>query len=66
MDNLNPNSLTVDNAKVEPSLKNLPIGQQVQFQRTGYFVLDPDSSPENLVFNRTVSLRDSWGKLDQK
>lgn len=66
MDNLNPNSLTVVNAKVEPSLKNLPIGQQVQFQRTGYFVLDPDSSPENLVFNRTVSLRDSWGKLDQK
>lgn len=66
MDNLNPNSLTVVNAKVEPSLKNLPIGQQVQFQRTGYFVLDPDSSPENLLFNRTVSLRDSWGKLDQK
>jgi glutaminyl-tRNA synthetase len=66
MEHLNPNSLTVVNAKVEPSLKNLPIGQQVQFQRTGYFVLDPDSSPENLVFNRTVSLRDSWGKLDQK
>jgi glutaminyl-tRNA synthetase len=52
-------------AKVEPSLKTLEIGQPVQFQRTGYFVLDPDSKPDTLVFNRTVSLRDSWGKLDQ-
>jgi len=65
MDHLNPNSLEVITAKVEPSLKTLEIGQPVQFQRTGYFVLDPDSKPDPLVFNRTVSLRDSWGKLDQ-
>jgi glutaminyl-tRNA synthetase len=65
MDHLNPNSLEVITAKVEPSLKTLEIGQPVQFQRTGYFVLDPDSKTDTLVFNRTVSLRDSWGKLDQ-
>jgi glutaminyl-tRNA synthetase len=65
MDHLNPNSLEVITAKVEPNLKTLEIGQPVQFQRTGYFVLDPDSKPDTLVFNRTVSLRDSWGKLDQ-
>ena len=66
MDHINPNSLEVISAKVEPSLKTLEIGRTVQFQRTGYFVLDPDSNPEALVFNRTVSLRDSWGKFDQE
>ncbi len=66
MDHINPNSLEVISAKVEPSLKTLEIGRPVQFQRTGYFVLDPDSNPEALVFNRTVSLRDSWGKIDQE
>ena len=66
MDHINPNSLEVISAKVEPSLKTLEIGRTVQFQRTGYFVLDPDSNPEALVFNRTVSLRDSWGKIDQE
>ena len=65
LDHLNPNSLAVITAKVEPGLKTLEIGQPVQFQRTGYFVLDPDSKADALVFNRTVSLRDSWGKLDQ-
>ena len=66
MDHINPNSLEVISAKVEPSLKTLEIGRTVQFQRTGYFVLDPDSNPEALVFNRTVSLRDSWEKIDQE
>lgn len=65
MDHINPKALEVITAKVEPGLKELTIGTPVQFQRTGYFVLDPDSSPESLVFNRTVSLRDSWGKLEQ-
>ena len=66
MDHLNPNSLEVITAKVEPGLKHLPVGTPVQFQRTGYFVLDPESTAEALVFNRTVTLRDSWGKLEQK
>ena len=64
MDHINPKALEVITAKVEPGLKELSVGTPVQFQRTGYFVLDPDSSPESLVFNRTVSLRDSWGKLE--
>jgi len=59
MDHLNPHSLEVITAKVEPGLKTLDIGQPVQFQRTGYFVLDPDTTSDTLVFNRTVSLRDS-------
>ena len=66
IDHLNPNSLEVITAKVEPGLKHLPVGTPVQFQRTGYFVLDPESTAEALVFNRTVTLRDSWGKLEQK
>ena len=66
MDHLNPNALEIITAKVEPGLKNLAIGTPVQFQRTGYFVLDSDSTPESLVFNRTVTLRDSWGKLEQE
>jgi len=64
--NLNPNSLEVlANCKVEPSLKNAKPLQRYQFERLGYFCVDPDSSPDRLVFNRTVSLRDEWAKIQQ-
>ena len=61
---LNPDSLVViANAKVEPSVANDPIGSRYQFERTGYFIGDTiDSKPGRLVFNRTVTLRDSWAK----
>ncbi len=62
---LNPQSLvTVPNAKVEPSVAGDPLGTRYQFERTGYFVSDPvDSTAARLVFNRTVTLRDSWAKV---
>jgi glutaminyl-tRNA synthetase len=60
---LNPNSLHVmDKIMVEPSAKDLKIGQQVQFLRHGYFCLDPDTEGTSLVFNRTVTLKDSFKK----
>ncbi len=61
---LNPNSLEViDDARVEPTLAGRNSGEAVQFERQGYFCLDADSTPERLVFNRTVGLRDSWAKI---
>jgi glutaminyl-tRNA synthetase len=61
---LNPNSLEViADARVEPSLAQIPLGAAVQFERQGYFCPDPDSAPAKLVFNRTVGLRDTWAKL---
>ena len=64
---INPNSLIVNtNALVEPSLKNANIGDRFQFQRLGYFNVDNDSTSHQLVFNRTVPLRDSWAKIEQK
>lgn len=64
---INPDSLTINkNAFVEPSLLEAKIGDRFQFQRLGYFNVDDDSAKENLVFNRTVPLRDSWAKLEQK
>lgn len=63
---INPNSLTVQTAYVEPSLKTATAGNKFQFQRKGYFCVDLDSSPENLVFNRTVGLTDSWAKIQKK
>lgn len=64
---LNPNSLEVISmAKVESSLDCAKPEDQFQFERQGYFIVDPDSGPDNLVFNRTVSLRDSWGKVQNK
>ena len=60
---LNPDSLNIINtAKLEPSVKNLNIGETVQFERIGYFTLDPESTPQEIVFNRTVTLRDTWQK----
>lgn len=67
LDDLNPNSLTLlENAVLEPALADAPIGEAVQFERQGYFCPDPDSTPEKLVFNRTVALRDSWARLQAK
>lgn len=66
LDNMNPDSLVVVTAKVEPHLKTATSQSSVQFERTGYFCVDKDSTPENLVFNRTVPLRDSWAKMQAK
>lgn len=63
---LNPDSLKIlTNCKVEPSLATAAPPDRFQFQRLGYFCLDPDSSPSKLVFNRTVPLRDTWAKVNK-
>jgi len=62
---LNPDSLTVINAFVEPSLKTVKNLDRFQFQRLGYFCVDKDTTKNNLVFNRTVPLRDSWAKMER-
>jgi glutaminyl-tRNA synthetase len=73
--NLNPNSLEIINpAYIEPSVAEAPIGTRYQFERHGYFCLDPDSNPNpgrqaaarRLVFNRTVSLKDTWAKIKKR
>lgn len=63
MDFINPDSLTVITGYVEPALKDAKPGDRFQFQRIGYFCVDPDTTADNLVFNRTVGLRDSWAKI---
>ena len=63
---LNPNSLEVlSGCQLEPSLKDAEPGYRCQFERQGYFSVDPDSSKGPLVFNRTVGLRDSWAKIEK-
>ena len=65
--NLNPNSLEVlTGCKVEPSLQEAATGAQYQFERMGYFCVDPDSGNQKLVFNRTIALRDTWIKIEQR
>jgi glutaminyl-tRNA synthetase len=65
--NLNPNSLeVVSGAKLEPSLKGASPASRYQFERLGYFAVDLDTTPEKLVFNRTVALRDTWAKIEKK
>ncbi|MCH7679925.1 glutamine--tRNA ligase/YqeY domain fusion protein [candidate division KSB1 bacterium] len=65
-EHLNPNSLeTLTNCRVEPGLADAEAGSRIQFERQGYFCVDPDSSGKKLVFNRTVSLRDSWAKIEK-
>jgi len=65
--NLNPHSLEViTNAKLEPSLATAAIGARYQFERLGYFCVDPDSKPGKPVFNRTVALKDTWAKVEKK
>ena len=64
---LNPDSLVVRPAcYVEPGLKGAEPGSRYQFERLGYFCVDPDSTPEKLVFNRTITLRDSWARMQKK
>ncbi len=60
---LNPHSLEVVNAFIEPSVAGSPVGKHYQFERLGYFVVDPDSTSERLVFNRSVTLKDEWVKI---
>ncbi len=62
LDFVNPDSLSIQNAKVEPSLAALAIGERVQFQRLGYYTPDLDTTSTNLVFNKIVGLRDTWAK----
>lgn len=65
--NLNPDSeVIIKNCKVEENLENANVGDTFQFMRHGYFCVDPDSSEGKLVFNRTVALKDSWGKMQNK
>ena len=66
-DNLNPDSLEVrPTCYVEPSMKGAEVGSVVQFERLGYFCVDPDSSDEKLVLNRTITLRDTWARMRGK
>ena len=64
-DYLNPDSLRVITAKVEPSVKNAIVPDKYQFERIGYFSPDKDSTPQKLVFNRVVPLKDSWAKMEK-
>jgi glutaminyl-tRNA synthetase len=67
LSNLNPNSLEVlTDCKLEPSLAKAESGDRFQFERLGYFCVDPDTTTERLVFNRTVALRDSWAKIESR
>ena len=67
LDDLNGESLAVlDDCRLEPALSDAPPGEPVQFERQGYFRLDPDASPGRPVFNRTVALRDTWAKIRAK
>jgi len=67
LDNLNPSSLVaLTDCKLEPSLAAAMPGERYQFERKGYFCVDPDSTPERLVFNRTVTLRDTWAKIQKR
>ena len=67
LDNLNPNSLEVlNNCKLERSLAKAEAGDRFQFERLGYFCVDPDTTSERLVFNRTVPLRDTWAKIENR
>jgi glutaminyl-tRNA synthetase len=63
---LNPNSLEILTAcKVEPGLKGATPGSRYQFERQGYFCVDPDATPDKIVFNRTVTLKDTWAKIEK-
>jgi glutaminyl-tRNA synthetase len=67
LDNINPKSLeTLKDCKIEPALSGAPPGSRYQFERQGYFCVDPDTEPGRPVFNRTVTLRDTWAKIQKK
>jgi glutaminyl-tRNA synthetase len=63
--NLNPDSLRVVQGFVEPALASVEAGARYQFERLGYFCADPDTAPDRPVFNRTVTLRDTWAKIEK-
>ena len=63
---LNPNSLEVKSAKGEAAFRNTQVGDHYHFLRTGYFVTDKDSTPDHIVMNRTVGMRDTWAKMQKK
>ncbi len=65
-DFVNPDSLRTVTARAEPYLAGLPVGTRVQFERLGYFCADPDGTPGRPVFNRTVTLKDTWAKIEKK
>ncbi len=65
-DFIDPDSLRVVTALVEPALAGFPAGSRVQFERLGYFCVDPDTRPDAPVFNRTVTLKDSWAKIERR
>jgi glutaminyl-tRNA synthetase len=67
LDNINPDSLKViSDCKLEPSLRNAKAGEQYQFERLAYFCVDIDSSPNKLIFNRTVTLKDAWARIQKR
>jgi glutaminyl-tRNA synthetase len=66
LDNLNPDSATTVTAMAEPEVAGKPAGWRCQFERNGYFIIDPDTTSDKPVFNRTVTLRDSWAKMQKK
>jgi glutaminyl-tRNA synthetase len=63
--NLTPDSLKISTCQIEPSVQDAAPGTRYQFERKGYYCVDPDSTPEHLVFNQTISLRDSWAKIQE-
>jgi len=62
---LNPDSMTVAQARIEPALQEIKPGSRIQLERKGYFCVDPDSTSDHPVFNRTVTLRDTWARIEQ-
>jgi len=66
LDNINPDSLKTIDAILEPSLKNVKAEDHFQFERLGYFCVDKENSATQIIFNRTVTLKDSWGKIMAK
>ena len=62
---LNPDSLKTIQAKVEPSIKSAQVGQRFQFERQGYFIVDQDATPEHLVFNQIITLKDTWANIEK-
>jgi len=67
LDNLNPKALEIlTTAKLEPSLAKAKAGERFQFERVGYFCVDPDTTADRLVFNRTLPLKDAWAKIEKK
>ena len=63
LDYINPDSLKIQTGFIEPALAEAGVGDKFQFERVGYFCVDPDSTTDKMVFNRTVELKDSWGKI---